>query len=431
MDMFIRLSYVSGNETLFKGIQSLPGGATIQISDGKWTVLEQFRYGDLIVKDIYHNMPEEELIRIGKEKWLGVIDGLYNAKSEIVVPISGGLDSRAVLAGLLECTDASNINTYTFGLPKTLDFEIGNRIAALAGTRHTNFDLSKYIFNDQVLKETCQQTDGNVNIFALSYLVPIFSSYSETASFWSGFMLDVLAGHFVTKSSLRPQIKPDLTTELREYFLRATKKVSNYSVSLNQIDEWIRLIDIDTLCSKEISVAEQMNYYLGVERKGGNHLFFNRYDYVTPFAENQWIEFMLSVPISHRLGKRLYKRLFQRSFPSLFSLPIKDNLGLSLEASKLEVMFHNFKYRLQRYLKRHYLNPKTNYIDFNRELRSPTSLKKHVETTFFDLQKRQIIDNKLVDRLWKEHQAGKQNNCSLLMNLASLENIIKTFNLKC
>ena len=156
IDMFIRLGYVTGNETLFKGIQCLPGGATIQISNGRWKVIEQFCYGDLVNKDIYRDMPEEEMIRRGKQKWLGVIDNLYNSRSEIVVPISGGLDSRAILSGLLEFTDASCIHTCTFGLPKTFDFEIGNRVAAFAGTKHTSFDLSQYTFDNEVLFEVCK-----------------------------------------------------------------------------------------------------------------------------------------------------------------------------------------------------------------------------------------------------------------------------------
>ena len=431
IDMFIRLGYVSGDETLFKGIQCLPGGATIQISDGKWKVIEQFRYGDLVNKDIYRDVPEEELIKQGKQKWLQVIDNLYNNQAETVVPISGGLDSRAILAGLLECADAASIQTYTFGLPNTYDYDIGNRVATQAGTKHTRFDLSRFTFDDEILAATCRQTDGNVNLFWPGFTLPIVESYGEGAEFWSGFMLDVLAGHFVTKSNMIPQRNTDLNKEIRECFLHGAKKISCHSVAHSQIDKWIRMIDIDSRCSKEIALDEQLHSYLGVERDGGSQILFKDYDYVTPFAENQWMEFMLSVPISLRLGKRLYKRLFRRSFPSLFSLPIKDNAGVSLDASKLVVTLKKIKNHLRKRLDRRYLNPKTNYIDFNRELRSHSPFKQQVEASVANLKKRELIDSEFVDSLWREHHAGKQNNAKILLNLASLENIIRTFDLRC
>jgi hypothetical protein len=394
-------------------------------------VTEQFRYGDLVNKDIYRDMPEEELIKQGKQKWLQVIDNLYNSQSEPVVPISGGLDSRAILAGLLECADAASIQTYTFGLPNTYDYDIGNRVAAQAGTKHTRFDLSRFAFDDEILAATCRQTDGNVNLFFPGFTLPIVEFYGEGAEFWSGFMLDVLAGHFVTKGNVVPQKNTDLNREIGEFFLHGAKKTSCHSVTHSQIDKWVRIIDIDSRCSKEISLDEQLHYYLGVERNGGNQLLFKDYGYVTPFAENQWMEFMLSVPVSLRLGERLYKRLFRRSFPSLFSLPVKDTLGMSLEASKLVVTLNKIKNRLRKRLDPGYLDPGTNYVDLDRKLRSDSLFKRQVEASVVELKKRQFLDNQFVDRLWREHQAEKQNNAEILLNLASLENIIRTFDLRC
>ncbi len=70
----------------------------------------------MIDKKRYLNAMEEELIDIGTQKFLKSINNCFvRNNTNIVVPISGGLDSRAILAGLLEFTSASNIKTYTFG----------------------------------------------------------------------------------------------------------------------------------------------------------------------------------------------------------------------------------------------------------------------------------------------------------------------------
>lgn len=426
IDMFIRLGYVSGDETLFKGIQCLPGGATIQISGGEWTIVKEFRYGDLINKDIYRDIPEEELIKRGKQKWLGVIDKLYRRGSEIVVPISGGLDSRAILAGLLECTDAASIQTYTFGLLGTYDYEIGNRVAAVAGTRHTRFDLSRFPFDDEILTETCRQTDGNVNIFLPAFSLPIIKSYSESAEFWSGFLGGELAGAHIPQ-----EINHDSAKATRAYYLREARKISNHLVPAKELGGWMCFINVASRFSTYITLDEQLDFYLRQERCIANQLFFNNSSYIAPFIKNEWMEFMLSVPFALRIKKCIYSHLLQLSFPSLFSLPVQETCGLPLDASKLVVTLKKIKNRALARLDRRYVNPGTNYICFNRELRSDTLLKRQVEASVADLKIRQIVDNQFVDSLWKEHQAGEQNNSLILMNLASLEKIIKTFNVKC
>jgi asparagine synthetase B (glutamine-hydrolysing) len=57
--------------------------------------------------------------------------------------LSGGLDSRTLLGGLLKFTSADNIKTFTYGLPGTFDFEIGRDISKRFGVQ--NFSLN---FND-------------------------------------------------------------------------------------------------------------------------------------------------------------------------------------------------------------------------------------------------------------------------------------------
>lgn len=50
----------------------------------------------------------------------------------LLVPLSAGLDSRAVLAGLCAC--GAPIHTVTYGVPGAFDYDIAPRIARTAGT---------------------------------------------------------------------------------------------------------------------------------------------------------------------------------------------------------------------------------------------------------------------------------------------------------
>jgi len=89
------------------------------------------------------------------------ISKLFISGKKHVVPISGGLDSRAILASLLKFTEAANIYTYTFGTPSTFDYEIGNLIAKETGTMHTSFPLNDYIFSN----------NGEINLITQLVLV--------------------------------------------------------------------------------------------------------------------------------------------------------------------------------------------------------------------------------------------------------------------
>ena len=84
-----------------------------------------------INKNKYKDFTEEKLINIGIKLWKNAIRNQFDEKEMNVVPLSGGLDSRAILATLSEITDPSKIYTYTFGSPGTWDFEIGNYIAKI------------------------------------------------------------------------------------------------------------------------------------------------------------------------------------------------------------------------------------------------------------------------------------------------------------
>ena len=54
----------------------------------------------------------------------------------VVIPISGGLDSRFLLGCALELLEPEQITTMTFGHPNSLDMNVGNAIAKKVGVRH-------------------------------------------------------------------------------------------------------------------------------------------------------------------------------------------------------------------------------------------------------------------------------------------------------
>ena len=56
---FLKFGFVPGNETLFKGVQCLPGGSEIEIRDSQWEIIKKFSYENLINKETYSDLTDD------------------------------------------------------------------------------------------------------------------------------------------------------------------------------------------------------------------------------------------------------------------------------------------------------------------------------------------------------------------------------------
>ena len=421
---FLKFGFVPGNETLFKSVQCLPGGAEIEIQDGQCRIIKKFSYENLINKEAYSDSTEDELIAQGKKRWLGIIEKLYKPTSEIVVSASGGFDSRAILAGLSEFTEAGNIKTYTFGMAGSYDFEIGNEVCEHLGTKHTKLDLAQLAVTTEMLEKICALSDGNANLFFSVHLLPMIERFGSDVEYWNGYMGGEYAGSFMAS-------EPSSTYEeaIKNYFIREARKLRLEEPTPEELSEFAQLITAEPEDKDKFSYDEQLDCYNKGERCWANHYFMSGYNYVTPFIEDEWIEFILSVPEKYRVNKYIYKRMLIRSFGELFSLPSKINSGLGLGASAMQIKIRKIKNRIVSVLGGS--NPALNYMEIDKELRKESAVKGIIEKSLNDIKQRGIIEQEPLERLWSEHQSKEQDNSALLTHIASLDVILRTFKVKC
>ena len=104
--VFLRIGYVPGNGTLFEGVDCLPGGCEIEVDTNGWRVKRRFRFAELEQDLADRRAPRAELVACGARKFIEAVAARFRDVDEIVVPLSGGMDSRAVLGALMEMTDA-------------------------------------------------------------------------------------------------------------------------------------------------------------------------------------------------------------------------------------------------------------------------------------------------------------------------------------
>jgi hypothetical protein len=374
----------------------------------------------MIDKKRYLNAMEEELIDIGTQKFLKSINNCFvRNNTNIVVPISGGLDSRAILAGLLEFTSASNIKTYTFGTPYTLDYEIGNKIAKEFGTDHMSISFKDYIFSMDELIKTSNRIHNQTVLFH-NPPIGILDKYYSNHSIWSGFAGDLLAG-----SHYNPKVFFSIIEE-KNRFIEENRFVK--SIELKRIDhtQFYKMINVTKYSSNNLTIKEQIDFENRQLKYIAPHVLIKGFQYQLPFLDKSWVNFILSVDNNYRKNQYLYKKILLNAFPKAFECDSKSNYGfpISKKLSKLRkniIRIHNKMRRVINQRWNIFVDPYINYMDYNNGIRERKDLYKIVYENINDLKKRDLLPWLDIDKIWSDHISCKKNYADALLVIASLE----------
>jgi hypothetical protein len=346
-----------------------------------------------------------------------------------VLPLSGGLDSRAILAGLLENTDSRKIQAVTFGTPGTWDFEIGQQVARAAGVSCEPMDLTaeNWKWRTEELVSTAVQIEAPVWVFDAHVNRAIAKRFGEEAVYWSGFMGDPLAGSHLYNE--------DSTTweQAKSRFL--VKNLYSTSTILTPPDfkpgNYLPSQPFSELGL--LSYDEQLDFGIRQDCLIRHIVMPSGYNYRMPFLHPEWVGFILSVPRCYRKNKWLYKEILKAAYPKLFSLPTKTSYGLPLKSPKISVLARRAVLKANSIGRQLFptkpwaVDPRLNYIDFDRGLRERGDLKTLVHENLHDLKRRGVVDWIDFDAIWQRHQQKQGNHSDALVILASLEINLKAY----
>ncbi len=373
---------------------------------------------DGIDKIKYNNANESELIDEGISRWKNCIHSQFENRKKHVVPLSGGLDSRAILGALLELTDAENIYTYTFGTPKTYDYEIGRRIAKKTGTRHTQLEFSDNDYSTDDLIQVSKRVDHQTLLFLHPHMKIVDELFSDHAV-WSGTIIDVYFGRHTH------ELKANSWDEAIKNSFRENIFVSSLDITNIPDSQMFKLVDVDDSVKNELELEHIIDLRNRQLKFIAPHVLMKGYDYKVLFQDADLTGFALSMDSKLIDDQFLYKKMMLRAFPTLFSLPTKSNYGLPLNASIPRQYARRFVNKLRRNLLKQLTDPNTNYLNFNQAIRERSDLRKVVYENVMDLKNRQIVDWIDIDKIWNSHNRENNNHADALITLASLEIHIK------
>lgn len=334
-----------------------------------------------------------------------------------VVPLSAGLDSRAILAALLERPDVatSDVMTVTFGMPGTWDFEIGKQVAAAAGVRNRTVDLRPEAFEWPLeeLQAVAGGASSPVRVFE-RYVNAAVMRFADGSTVWSGFLGGTTTGQHVTEQP------PNSWETAVEAFVEE----SHYTSLRFENHDPARSISTDSYVSatslpypNQLSFAHRQPCYIRPVAVGDG-------ERCTPFANPEWLRVVLNVPQEYRVGRKILVDAMSDAFPDLFSLPTDANAGFPLSVGEKRRKMRRGRLFLRSRIASHFglsfTHPDTNYVDFDRAFRTESGLRETAAGLVASLAERDLGVDVHPRAVWDAHQAGADRSPDIKV-LCSLE----------
>lgn len=364
------------------------------------------------------NSNESEIIEEGVQIWK---DYFQRTDGDLhIIPLSGGLDSRAVLGGLIDAGLKDRIVTITFGTPGTLDYELGRSIAVKLGLSHECIDLTTIEIDQQLLLETAQNGASWTFLIDAFYNSLILKKFGTEAIYWTGYMGDALTGaHLPPSESVSWQ-------EAKRYFATWNDFLLSHNLTPPGFTAEDHLPPHPFCDQKHMSYDDQLDFYIRQQCYIRRVIIPQRIDCRAPFLAPEWIRFILGIPFEYRVNQYIYKKILLRAYPDLFRFPTTNMLGLPLSSPLWQLYVRRFLLRGRslianfspkiRWLP---IDPRINYIDFNNSLRDRNDMKTLVQESIRDLKKRGLVDWLDLDSIWQDHQNRRANHGNALMLLTA------------
>jgi len=357
------------------------------------------------------------------------IKSYLKPESNVVIPISGGWDSRIILGESLKHFPKKKIKTYSFGVPGQLDFDIGRLISKKLGLNHESVDLTKVPITWVKLLESVSISpwtgvpDSFYNQYALNKIA------SENDIMLSGYIGGPLTGgHQFSENN-----KATILQEFLEYqkriksiyilptsiepieLLPNLKAVANIDYGL-QLDLYIRQLNY----TKRIVGVK--NEWTGWDMDLGS--FFGT-KIIAPFAHPVWVEYWASIPKKYKVSQNLYLKMMHHNYPKLAKMPSKYSLGVNPNSS-ISLNIKRVEYKVKRELYRigptlfNKPNAMHNYLDFAEAFRTREDYKEVLQKAFEILKENKLVDWLNFNYLYNSHQKRREDYSDCFVVLIGL-----------
>jgi asparagine synthase (glutamine-hydrolysing) len=436
---FLTFDHVLDDRTLLESVKLLPQASLMVYKDDQLCIRP---YWDLQYAE-FHEVRDEDadVDRLNFLLQQAVQRQVQGDRPKGLL-LSGGLDSRVILALLAENISPGQLHTFTWGIPGCDDARAARELASISGTRHHFLELNSGWLADKA-NEAVRLTDGLGNIVNLH----AFANVEEEARFaqvlFKGFLGDAMFGFAVNRYFWANYNEDNL--------YKVHKAAHHYHgvITFDAIDH-ISLFTNDFQHAVGDSVFE--SYRAGMKRSNASQsatqrLFFDLTQRVPrmtingvevvrshaavrlPFADYDVLDFSLQIPPGYLFNRHIAYRAFTEKYPQLAKVP-NPSTGLPMISCARDILLRakkDFQWHLRsRGLDKLAGPEKRPYKDYNTWFR--TVLRNWVEGTLLDPHtlQRGLFQPDYVRQQVAGHMAG-DNRAVRLGGLLSLELWLRQF----
>jgi len=297
IDCFMDLGYLLEDYSWHKHIKLIKPATIIEFDINSKELIQRYYWKWSQIKP--QNISFHEAVdRLG-QLWLKAVKKRFDPNEKIGISLSGGLDSRAILAAVNKLYPDFKGYAYTFGIPNCDDIIIAKLCIAKTKWEHREFHFTSNNWFES-RKKKVWFTDGMLNLMHM-HGSEFLDEVSEHIDFnLNGYLGDVVFGGGWL--GMLPFNKRATNENLKIFY-------KNW-INICKIDD--DFYDIDK-CEPHL----YMNRFRRFTNMGTVNTLY-KIDVRKPFFDNEVIEFIHSLPDEYRENNKLYSAMLLKFFPDFY-----------------------------------------------------------------------------------------------------------------
>lgn len=431
---FLHYGQILGQKTLFKNIKLLAPASVLTFNlENSEVSLKKYRH----LEQLFLTKNTDDYNTSAKDVIPFLLDSILkrSANKDILgLSLSGGLDSRGILAGFGE--NAEGLFTYTLGLPGCADQKLSEKMSRVAKTRHEFIELDQNYLQDfeTMAMEMIRLSDGMYHPHESTEMLAL--EYFKRAEFKI-----LLRGHGgeIAKAALAYPVMatPEVfSCNDGEAVLNHIFNITNLVIRDIEVKKLFTPFFADVMQSSPMrslrescgSVSEILAppdvciyYYINehIRRQviASLDIFRTQIEIRMPYTDEAYIGKLLKLPVAARNRGEFHAEFIKKCMPELIKIP-DSNTGAPLDAGQLRLFvtdkFNSLMKRLSVKGFRHY----TEFQKWHRD-----SFRENTRKIIFSEQaaSRNFYDMDTLKSIFDLHISGAKDYGHLLGTIVGLE----------
>ncbi len=448
-DLF-HFGHLFGNKTLFNNIKQLPPASYLIYRMGKIEIKNYWdfpEYAEAYEKIKFSRNEINNYIEEMQEIYAKAMKRqIFRNSSKLLIPLSGGLDSRYVIA-YASALKTNPLVTFTFGPENNEDQVYAKMVAREVDAQHKSFIVQPgNIWEDA--KYFSFVSDGMSMINGPIQILPSLRDFSVRKEILiAAQMCDVLFGSTLERRRIKYLIGRDhfdgkskgIITNIFNLFQPDILQSIFDKSFLEKIDKQYKEIPLSYIEKYKRPLHSYFNLIMNEHGRrgtlGGNLLINTLYETRMPSYDNELVEFAYKLPVELKKKQFLYRKAFINKFPDLAAIK-REGVNLPISASNIRLELKSYENKLIPYLKSTSASKviskfsrwnKPSYVSYNEWFKN--DLKQEMEAIILDKKtlSRGLYNENGLKGMLRQHSLPGVDHSRLIWQIINLEYFFRNF----